>query len=53
MEKILIWILTATLAFGVSNANAQTECFTYDDEEETIEKEGLIIKVIPVWKWLL
>lgn len=25
---------------------------TYD-EEETIEKEGLIIKVIPVWKWLL
>ncbi len=36
MEKILIWILTATLAFGVSNANAQTECFTYDDEEETI-----------------
>ena len=25
---------------------------TYD-EEETIEKDGLIIEVIPVWKWLL
>lgn len=36
MAKILIWILAATLAFGISNANAQTECFIYDDEEETI-----------------
>lgn len=25
---------------------------TYD-EEETIEKDGITIKVIPVWKWLL
>ena len=25
---------------------------TYD-EEETIEKDGLTIEVIPVWKWLL
>ena len=25
---------------------------TYD-EEEIIEKDGLVIEVIPVWKWLL
>ena len=25
---------------------------TYD-EEETIEKDGLTIEVIPAWKWLL
>ena len=25
---------------------------TYD-EEETIEKDGLTIEVVPVWKWLL
>ena len=25
---------------------------TYD-EEEIIEKDGLVIEVIPVWKWLI
>ena len=36
MRKILIYIFAVRMAFGVSNANAQTECFIYDDEEETI-----------------
>ena len=26
---------------------------TYDDEEGVIEEKGLVIEVVPVWKWLL
>ncbi len=32
--------------------NISTALIISKDQEETIEQDGIIIKVIPVWKWL-
>ncbi|GHV11592.1 hypothetical protein AGMMS49938_02540 [Fibrobacterales bacterium] len=31
----------------------QLEIITYDDEETVVKKNGLVIQIIPIWKWLL
>jgi hypothetical protein len=32
--------------------NISTALIISKDQEETIEQDGISIKVIPVWKWL-